>query len=55
MNVLTLLRGCPGVGKSTFVKEHGLEDYTISTDALRLLLRNPQFALDEDGGLRQVV
>ena len=35
MKQLVLLRGCPGVGKSTWVKENGLEPYTISADIVR--------------------
>lgn len=33
---LFLLRGIPGIGKSYWVSENGFEDYTISSDALRL-------------------
>ena len=32
MRYLVFLRGIPGSGKSTFVKEEGLEPYTISSD-----------------------
>lgn len=35
---LYLLRGCPGCGKSTLISQVGAEEYTISTDALRLKL-----------------
>lgn len=35
---LYLLRGCPGSGKSTLISKLGLENYTISTDKLRLEL-----------------
>ncbi len=35
MKQLILLRGCPASGKSTFVKENGLEPYTLSPDVLR--------------------
>ena len=35
------MRGVPGSGKSTFIKEHGLEPYTLSADALRLLYSAP--------------
>ena len=40
-NIVVLLRGVPGSGKSTWLKEHQLEDYSIATDRLRLLLSNP--------------
>ncbi len=36
MRSLIILRGAPGCGKSTFIKNNKLEPYTISTDDLRL-------------------
>lgn len=41
MRYLVFLRGIPGSGKSTFVKEEGLEPYTISSDTVRLLIKPP--------------
>lgn len=41
LRILLLMRGVPGSGKSTFIKEHGLEPYTLSADALRLLYSAP--------------
>lgn len=41
MRNLYLLRGAPASGKSTWVKENGLEPYTISSDNIRLLFRSP--------------
>lgn len=41
MKTLVLLRGSAGCGKSTFVKNNGLEDYTLSSDSLRLLYGSP--------------
>lgn len=41
MRVLLLFRGAPGVGKSTFIKEHGLESYTLSPDTIRLQCQSP--------------
>ncbi|MBL4968953.1 RNA ligase [Bacillus halotolerans] len=41
MRTLVLLRGCPGVGKSTWIKESGLEQYTLSADNIRLLFQSP--------------
>lgn len=35
MRKLYLLRGLPASGKSTFIKENHLEDYTISSDKIR--------------------
>ena len=37
MRTLVLLRGLPGAGKSTWIKEQGLEPYTLSADQIRLL------------------
>lgn len=36
MKRLYLMRGCPGCGKSSLIKKLGLEEYSISTDAIRL-------------------
>ena len=47
MRILLLMRGVPGAGKSTFIKEQGLEPYTLSADALRLLYASPM--LDNAG------
>lgn len=47
MRVLLLMRGLPGSGKSTFLKEHGLEPYVLSADALRLLYASP--VMDKEG------
>jgi predicted kinase len=47
MRKLVVLRGAPASGKSTFVKNHNLEDYTISTDDIRLLYGSP--IIGEDG------
>ncbi len=41
MRSLVFLRGIPGSGKSTFVRENNLEPYTISSDSVRLLLKPP--------------
>lgn len=42
MRHLVLLRGVPGAGKSTWVRSIGQEDYVISSDAIRLLIKSPQ-------------
>ena len=39
---LVLMHGAPGSGKSTFIKELGLEYLTISPDTLRLLFSEPE-------------
>lgn len=37
MKLLFVLRGLPGSGKSTFIKEHDLEPFTIEPDNIRML------------------
>ncbi len=41
MKNLVLLRGAPGSGKSTFIKNNDLSDWTISADDIRLLFQSP--------------
>lgn len=47
MRVLLLLRGAPGVGKSTWIKNNGLKGYTISPDDLRMICQSP--VMDTNG------
>jgi len=39
---LIILRGAMGAGKSTFIKENHLENYTLCPDTFRLFLRAPE-------------
>jgi predicted kinase/predicted phosphodiesterase len=41
MRTLLVLRGAPGCGKTTFVKENHLIQYTLSFDNIRMLYRSP--------------
>ena len=41
MRNLVVLRGCPGAGKSTWIKENGLEPYTLSPDNIRQMVSAP--------------
>lgn len=41
MNQLIILHGLPGCGKSTWIKEHNLQDYAISMDSLRIMFSGP--------------
>jgi len=50
MRKLVVLRGIAGCGKSTFVKEHHLKNYTLCPDELRLLFNSP--ALDVNGSMQ---
>lgn len=49
MRVLLMLRGAPGCGKSTWIREHGLEQYTLSADGIRMLCAGPKMTVD--GGM----
>ncbi len=40
MRKLVILRGAMGCGKSTFVKEHNLENFTLSSDKIRLMFNS---------------
>ena len=46
MRVLLLFRGAPGCGKSTFIREHGLEQFALSADDIRLKCFGPQMTVD---------
>ena len=42
MRTLVLMRGAPGCGKSTWIREHGLADYALSADVIRGLFASPE-------------
>ena len=46
MKILLVLRGIPGCGKSTWVKDMGFSQYTLSTDDIRLLFAGPELGVD---------
>lgn len=46
MKILLVLRGCPGCGKSTWIKEHDLEQFVLSADNIRLMYTSPELGLD---------
>ena len=50
MKKLYVLRGAPGAGKSTFIKLHDLEWYTLCPDELRILFSSMEKG--EDGHYR---
>lgn len=45
MRYLVFLRGIPGSGKSTFVRENNLTPYAISSDRVRILLKPPVLSI----------
>lgn len=47
MRSLVILRGSPASGKSTWVKEMGLKNYTLSADDIRLLVESPILVADK--------
>lgn len=53
MRVLLLFRGSAGCGKSTYIKEHGLEPFTLCADNLRMLCSSPKLKVDGTVGISQ--
>lgn len=45
-NIMLILRGCPGSGKDTWVKDNGLQQCTISSDDLRMLYSPLEIGVD---------
>ncbi len=50
MRTLLLLRGAPGAGKSTWIEQNNLQNYTLEADKFRQLTSNP--ILGTDGQLQ---
>lgn len=48
MRTLILLRGVPGAGKSTWIKENNLEEYTLCPDTIRLMYSSPNVAIGDN-------
>ena len=46
MRILLLLRGSASCGKSTWIEETGLKQYTLSADDIRLLYQSPVLQAD---------
>ena len=46
MRKLVILRGSMGCGKSTWLKEHDLEKYTLCADTMRLHLTAPRIGIN---------
>lgn len=45
MRVLLLLRGAPGCGKSTWIEQNGLKNYTLCADDIRLMCSSPSLTV----------
>ena len=48
-----VLRGAPGCGKSTWIKDNGLTPYTLEADNLRLLWQGPVLKADGEFAIAQ--
>ena len=48
MRVLILLRGAPGCGKSTWIENHNLKQYSLSADVLRTMIQSPMLDINGD-------
>ena len=46
MRTLLLMRGAPGSGKSTWIKENNLEQYTLSPDTIRVMCSSLELQAD---------
>ncbi len=46
--VLVILRGAPGSGKSTWVRDNDLENCTISMDSLRIMMKTPEPVITQE-------
>ena len=53
MRTLLLLRGSPACGKTTWIKNNGLEQYALSADSIRLMCQNPMLLSDGKLGISQ--
>lgn len=53
MRTLLLFRGAPGCGKSTFIKENGLEPYAVSADKIRMLYSSPSLNVNGEVEINQ--
>jgi len=46
MRTLVLMRGAPGCGKSTFIRNQGWSTYTLEPDVIRLQCQSPKLSTD---------
>lgn len=48
MRNLVILRGSPGAGKSTWIKENNLQNYTLCADDIRMMAEAPVLVADKN-------
>lgn len=53
MRVLLLFRDAPGCGKSTYIHEQGLADYTLSADTIRMQCSSPVLSTSGEVSISQ--
>ena len=53
MRTLLLMRGAPGAGKSTWIKEHNLDEYTLCPDNIRVLCSSTELQANGDFQISQ--
>ena len=53
MRILLLLRGAAGCGKSTWIEQNGLKQYSLSDDDIRLLCQSPLMQTDGTEAISQ--
>jgi 2',3'-cyclic-nucleotide 3'-phosphodiesterase len=57
-NTLVLLQGLPGAGKSTWIKENNLEEYTLSKDDIRVMagcVINGTISQNMNGTIKEII
>lgn len=53
MRVLLLLRGSPGCGKSTWIEQNGLKQYTLCADDIRMMCSSPFLTVSGEESINQ--
>jgi predicted kinase len=53
MRILLLMRGSAGCGKSTWITQNNLEQYTLCPDKIRLMYQSPTLMVDGKIGIAQ--
>ena len=53
MRVLLLMRGSPGCGKSTWIEQNGLKQYTLCADDIRMMCSSPFLTVSGEESINQ--